>query len=566
MSFLNLAEIILIQSTVIIALIYFIRFAAGRKINSAAQYGLWFVLMFRLFIPVNIKSPVSIYGIVPKLSKLLPENSDAARSAMSNIGQTVGANSQLRRIINSGSVQNVVPSNQIHSGLSIEQIIILIWASGAVFFAIYYLICKLRIKKLIKKRKVPADSHVSLIFKNVCCDLKLKKQPELVIQNAVTVPALFGLMKPAVLFPESLLKSTKDSDYRGIFLHELTHYKYRDNIISTFMILARIIYWFDPLVWLAMKSMKHDGELCCDSRVMSVMDRHERIAYGKTLINIAAFSPSRMLNADIVGLVEKSDIGRRIIRIRNYKKHGRFVSVLSAVLIVLLAAGTLTGAADISPAAKTLSNHGSLSESVRTKTAVFSSDCSATGGKTHGRLTVYTQSGENDIVELRSGIGQIAKADTGLKGRIAEAEFADLTGDGADEIILVFDTGKARQMLVYTYENGRLENLPVSIDGLCWISIKCTDKSIQKILKKVLSEKENLSLSELLFNYTVSLKDAPFKLCYRNVSEPQLVDGGMFEVKNRNAEKGQNGKYVTELIFDKNNVDYFNKLLAETEK
>lgn len=72
-----------------------------------------------------------------------------------------------------------------------------------------------------------------------------------------------------------------------MLLHELQHYKYRDNITNYFMILIRIIYWFNPIVFVALKEMCHDREIACDSSVLKMLEYKDYINYGNTLINFA---------------------------------------------------------------------------------------------------------------------------------------------------------------------------------------------------------------------------------------------------------------------------------------
>ena len=69
-----------------------------------------------------------------------------------------------------------------------------------------------------------------------------------------------------------------------MLLHELQHNRYKDNLSNYVILLARIIYWFHPLVWLAMKAMRNDREIACDTAVLNMLDKDSYIDYGYTLI------------------------------------------------------------------------------------------------------------------------------------------------------------------------------------------------------------------------------------------------------------------------------------------
>ena len=60
-------------------------------------------------------------------------------------------------------------------------------------------------------------------------------------------------------------------DMRYILLHELQHYKHKDAIASYLMNLFGVLYWFNPLVWYALKEMRSDREVACDTSVLKHM-------------------------------------------------------------------------------------------------------------------------------------------------------------------------------------------------------------------------------------------------------------------------------------------------------
>ena len=64
-------------------------------------------------------------------------------------------------------------------------------------------------------------------------------------------------------------------------MHELTHARRRDNLISLLYELAACVLWFNPLVWLAGARMSLYRELSCDESVIES-------AQGRALVSALA--------------------------------------------------------------------------------------------------------------------------------------------------------------------------------------------------------------------------------------------------------------------------------------
>ena len=140
---------------------------------------------------------------------------------------------------------------------------------------------------------------------------------------------------------------------RYMLLHELQHYKHHDAIGSFLMNLAGVVYWFNPLVWYALKEMRNDREVACDTSVLKMLEEDAYEDYGNTLINFAekvSLTPFPFA-AGLGGNMEQ--MKRRIINIASYEKptftkrlKGMTAFVLTAVLLLGFAPFISTYAAD----------------------------------------------------------------------------------------------------------------------------------------------------------------------------------------------------------------------------
>ena len=112
---------------------------------------------------------------------------------------------------------------------------------------------------IIKKSALPLqNSAVRKIYYNCLKELNIKKIIPVYSTAFLKSPVITGLFKPCIYLPIHLVSGYNQDDIRYIILHELQHYKHKDALANYLMDTAIIIYWFNPLVWYALKEMKND--------------------------------------------------------------------------------------------------------------------------------------------------------------------------------------------------------------------------------------------------------------------------------------------------------------------
>ena len=145
-------------------------------------------------------------------------------------------------------------------------------------------------------------------------------------------PVITGLFRPRIYLPIHLISDYESEKIRYMLLHELQHYRYKDNISNYLLLLAGILYWFNPLVWLASRAMRNDREVACDSAVLNMLDADSYQDYGYTLINFAekiSLSPFPF-SSSLGGTIKQLE--QRILNIATYKKPSSFKKIRSTYL------------------------------------------------------------------------------------------------------------------------------------------------------------------------------------------------------------------------------------------
>jgi beta-lactamase regulating signal transducer with metallopeptidase domain len=87
------------------------------------------------------------------------------------------------------------------------------------------------------------------------------------VHEDVIVPLLAGLRRPTILLPPTATKWPKPL-LDAVLLHERAHLARCDHLVAAMCDIATILYWLNPLVWLAAAMLGREREQACDDEVL----------------------------------------------------------------------------------------------------------------------------------------------------------------------------------------------------------------------------------------------------------------------------------------------------------
>ena len=173
----------------------------------------------------------------------------------------------------------------------------------------------------LKKSASPLeDQDVQKLYRRCLNDTNITKSIPVYSAAYLKSPVIAGFWKPCIFLPVHLISDKNETDIRYMLLHELQHYKHKDGFINYLINLAGMIYWFNPFVWYALKEMRGDREIACDSSVLNLLKSDDYVTYGNTLINFAekiSLTPFPF-SSGIGGNMKQ--MKRRILNIASYEK------------------------------------------------------------------------------------------------------------------------------------------------------------------------------------------------------------------------------------------------------
>ena len=149
-------------------------------------------------------------------------------------------------------------------------------------------------------------------------------------------PALlvtWGLGSPKILLPATASSWPVDR-IRVVLAHELAHVVRHDWLTQISAELLRALYWFNPLVWLAVRRLREESERACDDAVLE--KGIEAPAYATHLLEVAkGFSGYRRAWSPAPAIASSSHLERRVRAMLNSRLNRRPITPLARVAIVI---------------------------------------------------------------------------------------------------------------------------------------------------------------------------------------------------------------------------------------
>ena len=316
------------------------------NLSSRMQYNLWFLLLGLLTVPFM---PVRLIGF-PQIFSWF---GSLRRSAASGIGTTIGENPGITPTQNADWMNDFTLSVNSETPSIAGYILLGIWIAGILAMIILLIKSSFRLRSLKKSALPLQNKEVRRLYHHCLEEMGICRDIPVYSTAFLRSPIIVGLFKPCIYLPIHLISDYNESDLRYMLLHELQHYKHHDAIASYLMNLTGVVYWFNPLVWYALREMRNDREVACDSAVLKMLEEDDYEDYGNTLINFAekiSLTPFPFA-AGMGGNMKQ--MKRRILNIASYEKptlvkkiKGITAFVLTAVLLLGLAPFISTYAAD----------------------------------------------------------------------------------------------------------------------------------------------------------------------------------------------------------------------------
>jgi beta-lactamase regulating signal transducer with metallopeptidase domain/tetratricopeptide (TPR) repeat protein len=327
--FVSFALPMLVQSSILIVVLLLADLLLRKKVRAVVRYWLWMLVLIKLVLPTNLSSPVSLgYWFGDKLTDIkvsdtsivaqpvnLPQITDLETAAitstpLSDVKPTETAPSTAESVAAATPSVSLVP-------LTWQGIVFLVWVAVVTAMGLLLLQRAIFVTGLVAQAQNPTQLMKDA-FGFCCGQMELKSKVGLKVSANTASPAVCGLFRPVILVPQNLAPTLGSSHLRMVLLHELAHIKRGDLWLNLVQTILQIIYFYNPLLWLANSIIRRIREQAVDEAVQVAMGANAP-QYPKTLVDVAKIAFNHpVLSLRLIGVVEsKTALKGRIERMLN---------------------------------------------------------------------------------------------------------------------------------------------------------------------------------------------------------------------------------------------------------
>ncbi|SHI14903.1 BlaR1 peptidase M56 [Sporobacter termitidis DSM 10068] len=154
----------------------------------------------------------------------------------------------------------------------------------------------------------------------------------------IQTPMMTGFFRPAILLPR---EDYDDTTLSAVIRHELMHCRRFDIWYKLLLRLVRAVHWFNPLVWLMVRTAESDMEASCDEAVIGKRDLNFRLQYCEAVLATVQAQNIKNNTFSTGFSGGKNSMKKRFANILNTSRKSKGKVALCLSALVIFASGTL---------------------------------------------------------------------------------------------------------------------------------------------------------------------------------------------------------------------------------
>ena len=368
--FVSTTGLMLIQSSVLIAILLGLDLLLRRHIRAVFRYSLWMLVLIKLVLPSTLSMPFSmgywLSSAFDRVESSLPDVANpfhtptrvATESSLESTeivfdkpalqipattkdSDTLSMTNQLQRTDNM-----VVPPPEA-AYLARGRVVGLTWQ--AVLFGLWLVVCmgtgllvmrKTLLLKRLVRQALPANKGLVGLFESCRERMLIRRDVGLRVSSVVPTPAVYGFFRPIVLIPERMIcHDFETRELEAIFTHELVHIQRCDLWVKLLQTILQVVYFYNPLLWLANATIRRVRELAVDEAVLVILGQSTSEVYPCTLLKVAGWALDQPMHGlRLIGVMESNNLLTERINIMLQKPipHSKKIGIIGLGILFVL--------------------------------------------------------------------------------------------------------------------------------------------------------------------------------------------------------------------------------------
>lgn len=270
-----------LMASIAILLMIPVRMFGRKKLGNRAIYFAWLLVAIRLLCPLALPNPAiheirSAFAMDTAIRPIPGQIQVRFRDTVDRAVDTV-------RIAGvGGSVEEALCDLRDDAGNGMLSIRLMkVYLAGAGLSIGWFLVSNWKFQKQLRADRIePVAGKVLAQYEALCKEMGIRRPVPVYYVDPLPSACLVGCLKPYIALP----LTARPQEIENVLRHELCHYKGGDHWWCMIRLVCCAVHWFNPLVWIAARMCRTDGELACDERVIRSMDEDQRRDYASVLV------------------------------------------------------------------------------------------------------------------------------------------------------------------------------------------------------------------------------------------------------------------------------------------
>ncbi|HET6883470.1 MAG TPA: M56 family metallopeptidase, partial [Pirellulales bacterium] len=269
--------------------------AVRQRVAPQVGYCLFLLVTLKLLVPVSLPAPDRVARWTP--SALVMAWSDSAnkrqraepamfaRAAENDVSGSV-SNRSVSNHSPSASATAIASAEATSSGepgkmvatspvavhgvvdpsprLSLTAALMIGWLFVVGCLFAWTIVSQLRFRAAVKRLSCIDAARLGVDLPELCRRAGVTATVRLVESDDLPAPAVSSVIRPTIILPRGVASALTASQLRWVLLHELAHVKRLDMLALTLERCAAVLYFFNPVVWIANRLADRLREYACD--------------------------------------------------------------------------------------------------------------------------------------------------------------------------------------------------------------------------------------------------------------------------------------------------------------